>query len=569
MFHLFGQPQKENKATFQRLKIFVILIWLALFTGGMIGHQGSLFLYTLFSAVLTIVLISGLYRQSSYGYLFLVVFFWMGFWLKLTVHNLFQYDYVEPIGRFDGSSTAWDEALLVPTIAGIGILLGRWLYSFVEVGTVRKITADSSRVPCWYPSARRTIWGLLMVTMAGLAAINIIYGIQQSGLTPRNILMWPLNALIYWLLSTGLSMAIATILWWDVCLKRSISWSIYAVFTEAFLSTMSLLSRGLFVFHLIPPLVALFQNKNLLNWSSQKQFIRILAVLTVFFIISISMVSTARSYLYQQGQDFRTTTLKRLIRFEVLQGKIPAVEEMIRKNEPLEKQLPDIKSHGLRKDIPLPVQVETLKMEQAALEQAILQELEKTAGMLNTPSGQLRLILSEFAYQMTGGFLDRISALAVDRWIGMEGAMAASSYPGKDSALFMGALTENSKGNHTSLYQTISQSIYQASDTEKYRFASLPGAAAFLYFSGSLWFVLLGMFGLVFLLLAAEHLTHYLTRNVILCALVGMNAANAISQLGIVPRQLLIHFGMIFASIFLIWLIQLRSSIHLGRTSTS
>jgi hypothetical protein len=44
-----------------------------------------------------------------------------------------------------------------------------------------------------------------------------------------------------------------------------------------------------------------------------------------------------------------------------------------------------------------------------------------------------------------------------------------------------------------------------------------------------------------------------------LCALVGMNAANAIAQLGVVPRQLLIHFGMLFGSVFIIWLLQSKS----------
>lgn len=558
MSHLLARFQNKNEVLLRRFKLFVILVWLVLFMGGMIGHRGSPLLYVFFSVILTIVLLSGVYRQTSYGYLFLSVFFWLGFWLKLTIHNVFQYDYVEPIGRFDGSSAAWNEALWIPTVAGIGMLAARCFYSVAAGAPVRQVTADGSTVPRWYPASRRAIWVLALLTTGGLAVLNSIYGIQQSGLAPRTILIWPLNGLVYWLLSTGLSMIIATLLWWDICLKKSISWSVYAIFTEAFLSTMSLLSRGLFVFHLLPPLLALFQHKKLLNWSSQKKFIKVLAVLTVFFVISISMVSTARSFLYQQGQDFRTTTLKRLIRFEVLQGKIPAVEEMIRKNAPLEEQLPDIKSHGLRKDVPLPIQVVALKKEKDALEQAISRERENTSGMVNTPSGQLRLILGEFSYQMTGGFLERISALAVDRWIGMEGAMATSSYPFKGSALILDVLTESSKDNQISRYQTVSQSIYQSSATDKYRFASLPGAAAFLYFSGSLWVVFMGMFALVMSLLAVEHLTRYLTGNAILCALIGMNAANAVAQLGVVPRQLLIHFGMIFAGIFLIWLAQIK-----------
>ena len=36
----------------------------------------------------------------------------------------------------------------------------------------------------------------------------------------------------------------------------------------------------------------------------------------------------------------------------------------------------------------------------------------------------------------------------------------------------------------------------------------------------------------------------------------GMNFANAIAQLGVVPRQLLIHFGMIFFAMFFVTVIQ-------------
>ncbi|MES2686089.1 MAG: hypothetical protein V4706_04655 [Pseudomonadota bacterium] len=539
----------------------ILLAWCVLFIGGLVGHQGSRWVYVVFSVVLTAVLLSGLYRPKSYGYLFLAIFFWLGFWLKLSVHNIFQYDYVEPVGRFDSSPAAWDEALWVATVAGMGLLVGRWLYGAWRGKHHLVLTADSARVPLWYPAHRRMVWMLLMGSIAVLAALNSIYGIQQSGLTPRTILVWPLNGLIYWLLSTGFSMALATILWWDICLKKDISLPVYAVFVEAFLSTMSLLSRGIFLFHLLPAFTGLALNQAQIQWRARASLLRTACIVGLLFVISISVVSTARSYLYQQGQDFRTTTLKRLIRFEVLEGKIPAVEEMILKNEPLEKQLPDIKSHGLRKDLPLPPQLEKLKEERAALAVAIRDERARTDGTLGTSMGQFKLVVSEFAYQMTGGFVDRVSALAVDRWIGIEGVMATVGHPSKSMDLFITALLERSAGDQASRYQVISNSGYGDADASKYRFATLPGATAFFYFSGALWWVFLGMTMLSVAMFIAEHLARRLTGNALLCALVGMNAANAVAQLGVVPRQLLIHFGMIAIAVIGISLVQPR-----GRT---
>lgn len=44
--------------------------------------------------------------------------------------------------------------------------------------------------------------------------------------------------------------------------------------------------------------------------------------------------------------------------------------------------------------------------------------------------------------------------------------------------------------------------------------------------------------------------------NGLLCALVGLNATNAMAQLGVIPRQLLIHFGMIVIAVIGISVLQ-------------
>ncbi|MES2686088.1 MAG: hypothetical protein V4706_04650 [Pseudomonadota bacterium] len=608
------------------LASLILLAWCVLFIGGLVGHQGSRWVYVVFSVVLTAVLLSGLYRPKSYGYLFLAIFFWLGFWLKLSVHNIFQYDYVEPVGRFDSSPAAWDEALWVATVAGMGLLVGRWLYGAWRGKHHLVLTADSARVPLWYPAHRRMVWMLLMGSIAVLAALNSIYGIQQSGLTPRTILVWPLNGLIYWLLSTGFSMALATILWWDICLKKDISLPVYAVFVEAFLSTMSLLSRGIFLFHIIPQLLAIELNRQQAVWRSRLKFLRVIGILAIFFVISLAVVSTLRSYLFQSDQDFRTMTQNKITRLQILQtvvptfeerllimgisrrdvlaALVPIVEEMVQSTD-----MPDyvierkMKIHKLSRVVPLKDQLGALRFEQQwlhenipamqvradaarrlyridhqvepketiledqfqplAIEKDTLEQQLKArqAEMLqwrNSPSGKARLLLDEIAYQLTTGLITRVAALAVDRWIGMEGVMAISAYPGKSVELFETALTERAGLGEAPLYQRVCQSIYQTLDLTKYQFASLPGASAFFYYSGSLLFVFAGMLGLTLGALWSEHLVSYLTGNAILCALVGMNAANAIAQLGVVPRQLLIHLGMLFLGVLIIGLLQSR-----------
>jgi hypothetical protein len=208
------------------------------------------------------------------------------------------------------------------------------------------------------------------------------------------------------------------------------------------------------------------------------------------------------------------------------------------------------------KEVILEDQFQSLAIEKMALEKDLRLRQAEMLQLRDSKSGRAWLLLDELGYQLTSGLISRIAALAVDRWIGMEGVMAISAYPGKSAELFTKALTERSGLGEAPLYQKVCQSIYQTLDQTKFQFASLPGAAAFFYYSGSLWLVFAGMLSLTLAALWSEHLVNYMTGNAILCALMGMNAANAIAQLGVVPRQLLIHLGMLFLGIMIIGLLQ-------------
>lgn len=95
--------QKRGEyALIRNMALAGFLLWLPLFVGGLIGYSGSKLIYTLFSVIFLVMLASGFYRRVSYSYLFLVIFLWLGFWFKLTVHTILGYHYVEPIDLLMG-----------------------------------------------------------------------------------------------------------------------------------------------------------------------------------------------------------------------------------------------------------------------------------------------------------------------------------------------------------------------------------------------------------------------------------------------------------------------------------
>lgn len=67
-----------------KLKAALGFLWLVLFLTGLFSYAGSKSVFIIFSIVFLTMLLSGVYKQRGYGYLFLVVFLWLGFWFKLT-----------------------------------------------------------------------------------------------------------------------------------------------------------------------------------------------------------------------------------------------------------------------------------------------------------------------------------------------------------------------------------------------------------------------------------------------------------------------------------------------------
>lgn len=272
--------------------------WLLLFIGGIAHYPGSYLAYAMFSMAFLAMLISGFYRQVSYGYLFLVVMLWLGFWFKLTIHLLLDYPFGEPIGFFAGTPPAWDEVLLVATIGSLGVLAARFLYSLTGAPSTMFARNNEFEAPVWYISVRKRMWAGAIFVCVGLAIINSSLGILQIGLVPSTILSWPLNAVISWLIGYGLTFCIATLLWWDIALGRKISLVIYFVLLEAFTSTVSVFSRGIYIFHTVPQFLAVYKNRYLISAWSWRNIIALAGVFVLLFTISNPLVNTLRAYYY-------------------------------------------------------------------------------------------------------------------------------------------------------------------------------------------------------------------------------------------------------------------------------
>lgn len=275
------------------IKTAGICLWSFLAVGGLFSYKGSSLIYILFSLIFLLFFVDGLHRRFSLGYLFLVIFLWLGFWLKLAVHLTLDYQYLEPVGSFNARPEMWDAVLEVSMLGVMGVMCAKYLFlMYTNKHNGNKFSA-STYVPSWYPFVRSRLWAAVLVVIVLLPILNFLYGIFQVGVEPSHILPWPLNGLISWFMSFGLAAIVTTLVFWDDSTHQGWLMGGLATLIEGFLSSVSILSRATYIFHTVPYLIVWYNryfSKNKVNVKSRLVVFSWLGLL----ILSLMLVTLLR-----------------------------------------------------------------------------------------------------------------------------------------------------------------------------------------------------------------------------------------------------------------------------------
>ncbi|MEN6318161.1 MAG: hypothetical protein ABFD82_05350 [Syntrophaceae bacterium] len=145
--------------------------------------------------------------------------------------------------------------------------------------------------------------------------------------------------------------------------------------------------------------------------------------------------------------------------------------------------------------------------------------------------------------------------LMLDRWVGIEGVMAVSSYPGLGWDLWKKAWLERFSRSGTSMYDlTFIVSPYVEMDKSINHFVSVPGILAFFYYPGSYVFLFVSMLFLGFLGAGIEVFVYKLGgANIILCSLLAQIVAYRYAHFGYAPNQSYLLFGSILLNVLIIY----------------
>lgn len=237
--------------TFSPMQIGLCLFYIAialLTINACVHYAGQTYIYLLFALISNALLYFGFNKKALFFDAFIGIFFWLGFWLKLTIRVGFTEGvFFEHTGKFDGSGAAFDRGLLVAS-CGMGALIVATLIRrrFFYLKEEPKSSIGLPGLFDFYKKNRTLVLIAFVILVLFISLSNLYLGIYQRGQVARTVLPYGLGGVYKWLLLFGMASFIAVILRFECLISNNKPYvvSILSVL-ESFASNVSLLSRGM------------------------------------------------------------------------------------------------------------------------------------------------------------------------------------------------------------------------------------------------------------------------------------------------------------------------------------
>jgi hypothetical protein len=275
-----------------------------------VKYPGQAYIYLLFTVVSNVLLYLGFRKKALFFDAFISVFFWLGFWLKLTIRVGFTGAlFHEPTGSFDSSSAAFDHGLLVTSCGLLGLIssmLIRERFFYYPDNVNHKITQPG--LFNFYQKNRKSTLMLFAIVFLSIAVTNLYFGIYQRGEVPQTILPYGLGGVYKWLLLFGLASFAAIVLKFEYVNEQKNSYLVALLsLMESFISNVSLLSRGM-ILNSTGLFYGLFRNAKSSSIKLSFRFlVTISLIFSLLFVSSVFLVNYLRSSIYSSEDRLKVT----------------------------------------------------------------------------------------------------------------------------------------------------------------------------------------------------------------------------------------------------------------------
>jgi hypothetical protein len=253
----------------------------------------------------TAVLVWALFTKCRSAFVLSIsIMFILGNWMKLTLHKIFEYLYIEPIGFFNGSIFEWQNYHLYSTsitlVLAISTIFWRSELSKKSISNV-----ETKYVPFLYRAA--------ILSTISLYSINWIFGIYRIGLGSRLELPLGLTAPISFLIFIGTPLIIALAA--DAHLERSKKISVRFVISISIafvIGSISTYSRAIFITQLLPILLGMIVKARRIGKNDNNLMVIRVALPFLFAMtVALALVSTQRIVAFSDGGVVDTESVDR------------------------------------------------------------------------------------------------------------------------------------------------------------------------------------------------------------------------------------------------------------------
>ncbi|MFJ3076110.1 MULTISPECIES: hypothetical protein [Pseudomonas] len=468
-----------------------------------VNYPGALGPLLLNGVLTTLLVRTVLTNRSSFFSFFLLAFLILGCWAKLVLHFILGTQFIEPIGAFDDSPSAWDTCLAALNIAFATLLTCQYIASRTLPGAnhERAINIDS-------PLLRPAMWLCIVVTCAALA-FNFKYAILKVGTEPGLRLNSYLYVLASFMIAWGNLILLASVGYWMVrARKLGLESLFYILILEGAVTAVSMGSRAQMILHVAAPFVVyLTHGRELVSTLRPLQWLRILLVTALLFVASILLVSADRLHSFAQARPVNSASIAQNVLLAPPLNQAAHLDLWVAATRDVNLATTAWLAPGLPV---LRMATVTAQEQQSAAPQA-----------------------AEVTTARWKAMLMELSKLIVDRWVGVEGVMAVTSHEHTGWPLFVSSLGERPESGTQAIYQRMSDAQYAT--YENFTFMTIPGPIAILLYSAN-YTVLIAGLALLFLAgMLAECLTKKLVGNIFTQAAVGVALAYLVVQMNF-PR---------------------------------
>ncbi len=296
---------KNNKNIFKAVKFIIFFLLLILVIIGIYNYNGNKIYYLIFTIVSNYLLIFAFRKKVFFFETFFSLLLWLGFWFKFTVtisltNGLFK----EGVGDFSYEPVDFDQVILISTIGILGFLISGFIrqtflfnYNKFEINNIFKST--------FYLKNRSKFLYLFLFIIIATTLLNAYFKIYQRGLVSIIEINFIFEAIIKWLLLFGLASISSIILYFEIInLKKIDILTIFLVLFENFLSSMSMLSRGM-IFNSSSLLFGVYKfSKKFKQKLNAINFIYFIIIMLILFYISAVTVNFLRVNYFYVGKSY-------------------------------------------------------------------------------------------------------------------------------------------------------------------------------------------------------------------------------------------------------------------------